>query len=173
MTHKISKIWITVSLLWLCALLLNYRNISVMNHVIMTRQRMAISQMIRQYTLQHTAGISNIMTTREMLYQIVDSPKMGVFSTEQELKKMIEICDLRAIAVNASYNGIGNEKVPIDIHMRGNLKNSLKWIDTIQRTYPYIQTAHIKMSVLRNSNQVETKISLYYKFIQQTSDKNG
>lgn len=174
MTYNISKIWVITGFFWFSAVALTFWNIDRMNQVIRSRERIAALQMIKQFSERNTAGISDIMTRSGIMFKPVQSTKMAVFSAENELKNLAEICDLRDIAVDSRSRRIENEKALINLKFRGSFQNLLKWIELLNNTYPYMKIKNLKMVLSGNPDLIETDVSIFFKFrvIETDGDAN-
>jgi hypothetical protein len=164
MSDYLKKRWIIVGIVWGAVFSLTYWNFNIIDAIEKARRKKEIFLMDEQFWSNNASNILQILKKRASLIQDVESPKLGAFEFQNNLRGFALKLGLNTVKL-ISQTGLEQDGIiPVKISFRGNFKQAMYWFELIKAKLPYAQIRNIKMTRDKSAELIEFVVSFYYRY---------
>ncbi len=164
MTEKLKKRWTIVCVVWIGALILTFVNNIQIDHIIVAREKAEILQKDQIFWNKNAENINNILKKWESAFQHVESLKLGLLSVENQLVALAGQKGLANVKISTRSDQGTEMGVPADISFKGPFNGAMKWLNTLEKDYPFLPLQRLAIKVDDAETKSEFNASFYYRY---------
>ena len=132
----------------------------------MAIEKKAIYQMDEQFWNYNAANISQILKKSASLSQEVESPKLGLFEFESNIRNLALKFGLSAITLTSKSQFEQDGTIPVAISFQGGFRQATNWFDNLEFNLPHAQVRDVKIELNEETKQNKFAVSVYYRYKQ-------
>ena len=170
MNDNLKKRWIWVGLCWMAVVLVTFWNINKIDSIEKAMEKKAIYQMDEQFWNYNAANISQILKISASLSQEVESPKLGLFEFESNIRNLALKAGLSAIMLTSKSQFEQDGIIPVTISFQGSFRRSANWFDNLEFDLPHAQVKDVKIELDEETKQNKFAVSIYYRYKQSARE---
>lgn len=164
MKDKINKRWAVVGLIWAGIIFLTWWNIDTMDRTRSPRERIDISHTEMQFVQYNSENISSVLKKRALFCQPIESLKLGSLSVENQLRSLATEYDLKEFKTECQPAEDNQGSMPIKLSFQGPFKRALKFLDVLQKDYPYLPIKQVEMIPYELEDKIKFRILINYRY---------
>jgi hypothetical protein len=170
MNGHFKKRWTWVGLCWIAVAMMTFWNINKMNSIEKAMEKKAIYQMDEQFWNYNAANISQILKISASLSQEVESPKLGLFEFESNIRNLALKSGLSAVALTRKSQFEQDGIIPVTISFQGSFRQATNWFDNLEFNLPHAQVRDVKIELDEEARQNKFAVSIYYRYKQSAKE---
>lgn len=162
--------WIMVTCCWIAVFILTLWNIGKIDSSAKAIEKKEIYRMDEQFWNYNAANISQILKKSASLIQEVQSPKIGLFEFESNLRNLALKSGLEKIKLTTQSQVQQDGILPVNISFKGSVWHAANWFDRIGIELPHAQVRDVKIESDESTKENKFAVSLYYRFRQSANE---
>lgn len=170
MNDHLKKRWIWVGLCWMAVAFMTFWNINKIDSIEKAIEKKAIYQIDEQFWNYNAANISQILKKSASLSQEVESPKLGLFEFESNIRNLALKSGLSAITLTSKSQFEQDGIIPVTISFQGSFRRSANWFDNLEFNLPHAQVRDVKIELDEETKQNKFAVSIYYRYKQSAGE---
>ncbi len=171
MATDLKSRWILVGCCWLAVFLLTVWNVNKIESLEKAREKKEIYLMDEQFWNYNAANISHILKKSASLIQDVQSPKLGLFEFEGDVRKLALKSGLDEIKLTTRSQVEQDGVIPVKISFESNVQRAANWFDSLEIELPHAQVRDVNIEFDESIKKNKFAVSLYYRY-RQSSEEN-
>jgi hypothetical protein len=170
MKDQLKKRWIWAGLCWIAVAFMTFWNINKIDFIEKAIEKKAIYQMDEQFWNYNAANISQILKKSASLSQEVESPKLGLFEFESNIRNLALKSGLSATKLTSKSQFEQDGIIPVTISFQGSFRQATNWFDNLEFNLPHAQVRDVKIELDEETKQNKFAVSIYYRYKQSARE---
>ncbi len=166
MTTDLKSRWILVGCCWLAVFSLTIWNVNKIDSIERAREKKEIYLMDEQFWDHNAANISHILKKSASLIQEVESPKLGLFEFESDIRRLALKSGLGKIKLTTRSQVEQAGIIPVKISFESTFRHAANWFDRLEIELPHAQVREVSIEFDETIKKNKFAVSLYYRYRQ-------
>ena len=171
MATDLKSRWILVGCCWLAVFSLTVWNVNKIDSIERAREKKEIYLMDEQFWNYNTANISHILKKSASLIQEVESPKLGLFGFENDVRNLALKSGLNEIKLTTRSQVEQDGIIPVKISFESTFQHAANWFERLEIELPHAQVRDVNIEFDETIKKNKFAVSLYYRY-RQSGEEN-
>jgi len=164
MKANLTTRWIIIGLIWTCALILTYWNITKISLTLAEMEKEEIFRQDDLFWKYNSENIAIVLEKRDSFVLPIESIKFGLLSVENSLISLASKYKFNAVQVESVPGQTGDSSIMLSLYFEGPFEGILSWLETLQNELPYLPVRRLKITTDPFSKQAKFQLQLYFRY---------
>jgi len=171
MKDQLQNRWMVVCLIWAGVFCLLYWNGRLMTDIHRNRTHAQYAKADKRFLDSHGVEIAQLIKKKEAFQHTVASLKFGLLIVEDQLSTLMARYALYDVKINMQPDQQKSDSVPIQLTFKGSIDNTLQYLDTLQKKFPYFLVDKAELRLDKSRQEITFTILLTYRYkVASTGD---
>ena len=164
MKYDLKKRWTIVVLIWSGAFILTCWNVNRIDTIIQSGKTYEELRLDEQFCKYNARNISDTLKKSESFFQPVESRNIGLLCIQAQLETLASKYAFGEVRVKAGVGAAVGQSIPIDLHFTGSFERAVKYLEILQKNYPYMPVTKVRITVDQPGKPVSFNVFLKYRY---------